>query len=77
MRIHRILSTYGLLVLLVILAVCFTIKAGGISNILSMDCRRVGDSMHVNWMWDPAKGCFIQQPSGAWMPVDTNHVYQP
>ena len=69
------------LVLLVIAAIVIfalaKISGGGIGDLLSYDCRRAGEAMQVNWMWDPGKGCFIQQPNGSWMPVDNNRTYQP
>lgn len=74
MRIDRT-AVYLVITLLVIVFLVF--QAGGIGNILSMDCRRIGEAMQVNWLWDPVKGCFIQQPNGSWVPVDNNRTYQP
>ena len=52
-------------------------QSGGVTDFLSYDCRRVGNAMRVNWMWDVSKGCFIQQPNGSWTPIDTSRIYQP
>lgn len=70
--------TVVLLVIVAIIAVSvLAIRSGALVDALSADCRRVGESLRVNWMWDPLKGCFIQQPNGSWVPVDNNRIYQP
>lgn len=74
MRINRV---YVFLVIALALIWLMAIKTGGVGNLLSYDCRRTAEAMGVGWMWDPVKGCFIQQPNGSWMPIDNNRVYQP
>lgn len=61
---------YGLLIILLIIVVLIGAKSGVIGDFLSYDCRRAATAMNVNWMWDPGKGCFIQQPNGIWTPID-------
>jgi hypothetical protein len=44
-------------------------------NFGTWDCQRRGESMGVNWMYYPGRGCYIQQPGGSWMPLDSNRTY--
>lgn len=59
-----------LLVVVILAAVMYVVPAA--------DCQRVGVALNANWMYDPAKGCFLQySPGGPWIPIDNNRIYQP
>lgn len=39
------------------------------------ECQRRAEAMGLNWMYDPRGGCYVQQPNGSWMPIDSNNNY--
>lgn len=72
----------GILYIFLIIALigCFIVSAVGWANFQGGLCERRAAAMQVNYMFDPLKGCYIQNPNGSWIPLDsTNHpsIYQP
>ena len=55
----------GILLVLVVLLAFLHVRGEVVSN----DCRRVGETMQVPWKWDPWRGCFVQPPDGSWVPI--------
>jgi len=66
-----------LLVIALLIIGLLAIRSGAVGYLLSYDCRSAAETMRINWIWDPIKGCFIQQPNGSWTPIDTQQIYQP
>lgn len=60
-----------LLIIALAIGLAFAISSGGFWEIFAYDCRQRGEMLNVNWQWYAGE-CYIQQPDGNWLRVDTN-----
>ena len=69
----EIIKALGLILL--VLAVIAALFYGFI-GIETYDCQKRAETMRVNWIYYPGRGCYIQQPNGSWTPIDSPIIYQ-
>lgn len=75
MRIKRTMIYAAVLVIVVI--VLAMQSGGGVLDFFAYDCKQAAEAMGLNWMWHPIKGCFVQQPGGNWIPIDSQRIINP
>lgn len=65
----RTLEIYVLFGALIVAALVLAALAGGLGNVQRHACKTEAEAYGLKWQYSATRGCIVQTPLGAWLPI--------